>query len=489
MIIEISKFSLKKKVIQKTFRVDEILSPENIESLITLLLKQDIPSTVYPTLFGLSKFPNFEISMDPTEVGGLIKKIQERIWNMDINISSDYIVKDIHFKVSYRKPKDSYFLNVLLELLDFPVADFPSLNNYLNKKHENSENDKYLDGNVEMDIRSGANVIFGEYLPQIALPELLLDHIFLPAFSKAVYKNAVIFPAYRHAFALFPVRSILKSADLFSGILETIQSIAKWLKHTESRKDQGLTFDSLPGIIDDYISFLDELARSATPSSQAETWTLAKIAESILLGGGHVELREDSQYGAYIVYSHRDTTIELERSSSMVQQISPLILYLRFLANKGDLVIIDEPESNLHPEAQIRIAQLLVLMANAGLNVIVTTHSPYIVEYVTTLIDAYRIAEKLKDSGVDEREINDTIGTIFRESMGITYSGDILDLLISPEKVSAYFFGNSSISPITNAHPGEHKGDSVLEWETFAKVSDELEEFYDKLMLLDISLD
>lgn len=34
----------------------------------------------------------------------------------------------------------------------------------------------------------------------------------------------------------------------------------------------------------------------------------------------------------------------------MVKELSPLVLYLRYLARAGELLIIDEPEMNLHPE-------------------------------------------------------------------------------------------------------------------------------------------
>ena len=42
-------------------------------------------------------------------------------------------------------------------------------------------------------------------------------------------------------------------------------------------------------------------------------------------------------------------------SSSMVKELAPLVLYLRYLAKPDELVIIDEPEMNLHPAAQVQI--------------------------------------------------------------------------------------------------------------------------------------
>ncbi len=44
-------------------------------------------------------------------------------------------------------------------------------------------------------------------------------------------------------------------------------------------------------------------------------------------------------------------TMEIPVVSSMVKELSPLVLYLRYLAKPGELLVIDEPEMNLHPEA------------------------------------------------------------------------------------------------------------------------------------------
>jgi predicted ATPase len=44
------------------------------------------------------------------------------------------------------------------------------------------------------------------------------------------------------------------------------------------------------------------------------------------------------------------------------------------------LLVIDEPETNLHPEWQVSMAQLLVELVDAGIPVLVNTHSNYMVD-------------------------------------------------------------------------------------------------------------
>ena len=48
--------------------------------------------------------------------------------------------------------------------------------------------------------------------------------------------------------------------------------------------------------------------------------------------------------------------------------------------------MIDEPELNIHPENQREIARLLARLVNAGLNIVISTHSDYIVRELNSLI-------------------------------------------------------------------------------------------------------
>jgi ABC-type multidrug transport system ATPase subunit len=48
--------------------------------------------------------------------------------------------------------------------------------------------------------------------------------------------------------------------------------------------------------------------------------------------------------------------------------------------------MVDEPELNLHPENQRRVARLFARLVNLGIKVFITTHSDYIVKELNTLI-------------------------------------------------------------------------------------------------------
>jgi len=64
----------------------------------------------------------------------------------------------------------------------------------------------------------------------------------------------------------------------------------------------------------------------------------------------------------------------MQVASSMVKELAPLYLCLRYLVEPDELLIIDEPEMNLHPAAQVQIIEFLAMLVQAGLKVLITTH-------------------------------------------------------------------------------------------------------------------
>jgi predicted ATP-binding protein involved in virulence len=76
----------------------------------------------------------------------------------------------------------------------------------------------------------------------------------------------------------------------------------------------------------------------------------------------------------------------LGEASSSVRSLMVLWFWLNHKAKPGDLLMIDEPELNLHPANQRRLAQFLAALVNAGVKVFLTTHSDYIIRELNTLI-------------------------------------------------------------------------------------------------------
>ncbi|WP_151722857.1 AAA family ATPase, partial [Acinetobacter ursingii] len=48
--------------------------------------------------------------------------------------------------------------------------------------------------------------------------------------------------------------------------------------------------------------------------------------------------------------------------------------------NKKSLLVFDEPENHLHPKWQLKLAEILIDLAEQGVYILVSSHSPYMIE-------------------------------------------------------------------------------------------------------------
>ena len=85
----------------------------------------------------------------------------------------------------------------------------------------------------------------------------------------------------------------------------------------------------------------------------------------------------------------------LDETSSMVSELAPLILFLKYIVRQGDLLILEEPESHLHPAAQRMMARGVVRLVNAGVKVIITTHSDMFVGQINNSLALSNASQEL----------------------------------------------------------------------------------------------
>lgn len=115
-----------------------------------------------------------------------------------------------------------------------------------------------------------------------------------------------------------------------------------------------------------------------------------KLIKSVLKGSFSVDKNEDK------ITSIDGHKINL-RSAASGQQESIWVMNIIFhllLENRDIKIIVEEPEAHLFPEAQKDITYLISLLANQeGNQVIITTHSHYILGALNILINAHRIGQ------------------------------------------------------------------------------------------------
>lgn len=184
-----------------------------------------------------------------------------------------------------------------------------------------------------------------------------------------------------------------------SGIMQSHRVIATSLVKRSTRV--GLErFPEVPtmsGVIADFMERI--ILYEDSKVSKNEMQHIAETLETEVLSG-QILLKSSASGYPDFRYLPQGTKEEfrLSQSSSMVSELAPLVLYLRGLINPGDTLIIEEPEAHLHPGAQADMAVILARLVRAGVKVIITTHSDWLLEEIGNLT-----LEGLIDEDTDEQ--------------------------------------------------------------------------------------
>ena len=143
----------------------------------------------------------------------------------------------------------------------------------------------------------------------------------------------------------------------------------------------------LSGVLADFLEQIVEVDRTTLGRGDSLRDIGAQIEEAIL--GGTVSVKRLARTG-YPNFMYRpmewEEELHMANASSMVSELAPVVLYLRHLLAPGHLLIIEEPESSLHPAMQVELIRQLAAVVRAGVRVIVTTHSEWVLEELANIV-------------------------------------------------------------------------------------------------------
>ena len=123
-------------------------------------------------------------------------------------------------------------------------------------------------------------------------------------------------------------------------------------------------------------------------------------------------------------------SVPLMSASSMVSELAPLAIFLRYHVNTGDFLIFEEPEAHLHPGAQRDIAKILVQLVAADVHLLVTTHSETLLEQLGNYVQAAEIGEQLNDQSLSKANIS---SYLFAQSKGGKKKTEVEKVEFDPE--------------------------------------------------------
>ena len=219
-------------------------------------------------------------------------------------------------------------------------------------------------------------------------------------------KDLEVFPAIYHdfffgarisaaEFALgeFPLHSYYLPAAR-SGTVQARKLLASSIiRQSSTPESTRVNISGLPGPSAEFLSDLVGLDRGIPPP-KAELDKATRFIEDKVLHG-QIDLDESAGLPfPDIAYETEAGKFTLNQTSSMVSELAPLILFLKYLVRPGDLLILEEPESHLHPAAQLQLARGIARLVNAGVQVLITTHSGDFIGQINNLLRMSNASEK-----------------------------------------------------------------------------------------------
>ena len=163
---------------------------------------------------------------------------------------------------------------------------------------------------------------------------------------------------------------------------------------------------ALSGVMADFLEQLIEFDDTPRRRHNGNRDLARDLEENILSGAVSVK-KSDIGYPRFFYTPQgwkEAKELPLMNASSMVSELAPLVLYLRHVVEPGDLLIIEEPESHLHPAMQVEFIRHLAAAVRAGIRVIITTHSALVLEEVANIMTLAELPKERRE-GIDGGEI------------------------------------------------------------------------------------
>ena len=371
--------------------------------------------------------------------------------------------------------------NILVEISEFSNAEILIIKETIKDLIiAKNEEDIKLKGDVLINVRKETgdeNIILEYFLANKKIPE-------------ADFHNA-IFSKMRDYFDKI-IRSIFPKPKIFpaqrTSLLLSYRDYYALLSKNDDIKSKGSVYPQY--IKDFYDDILYSFPGKPIAMKTTEVWKpkgfnkIASFIETEILGGKILtETKfENAPPDFYFEFNPSKPPIPIRAAATGVQQLTFLVSYLKHEAeaDRNMTVFIDEPEINLHPQAQVKLAEAFAMMINAGLKLVISTHTPYIIDHLNNLLACERVARK-KESKVKDirKQMSDKL-QIPEERW------------LKPEDVAAYHFHHEDekdpTSPVKVDNIFSKKG-AEIQWHSFSNVSENISEIDDIILDFDYSED
>lgn len=336
--------------------------------------------------------------------GTATESISDEQWNWDRKTISDefshHFSREILPDIFSTSPDTFKNSSVSIDLFDTPTAQFTMLNS----------------------IRSGLRIFFSCQDHSITLAnndqeqsintsvnyQHILDHYIKTLFPEFKHQTTVL-SSERFSISLF-----YRELDFTKNqVIQLIQRI----RHRNDRVlysdrmvsdliNMGISHYTLP-IRDniDYTRSIPDVLKQRSDVYDEHLYSeIEKIVEGYFASEeGDLRFRSAAQ-------QRQSFDLPLHMASSSARGMSDLYFFLRHVARKHHILIIDEPESHLDTANQVLLARLLSHFVRSGIRVLITTHSDYLLKEINNLI-------MLSSEFEDKKELMQNLQYTVRDSL------------------------------------------------------------------------
>lgn len=140
---------------------------------------------------------------------------------------------------------------------------------------------------------------------------------------------------------------------------------------------------------------------------EAVQYWLHDVSPNIKLDIDDVKNTDLTKIGYYYTDKGRTENYRPTNIGFGVSYILPVIVAL-LKADKGDIIIIENPEAHLHPQGQRKVGELIAECASNGIQIFLETHSDHVLNGIRIMVKRQKVAHTdVKLFFVEKRIIGD----------------------------------------------------------------------------------
>lgn len=215
----------------------------------------------------------------------------------------------------------------------------------------------------------------GELVSKITKEKLTVDIEFLH--SRLTYQDRLHF-----SFGDSTTNTIVDCQESINSIPETFRCLFIPAKEVlTSMKAIRATRDNLhmPGFDDTYLDLIRALVIPTQKGNITQELSVVIKRLEALFEGQFEQVKDSDD----VIFKKGNTEFPISLTSEGVKKIGILTTLIRNRQlNANSILFLDEPETTLHPDATRELVEMLMLMAQAGIQIFLATHNYFVLKQI-----------------------------------------------------------------------------------------------------------